>query len=111
MRDVIEDKMDKMINLLKEILTWLKIAEYNNVKKLLLNTLKEDMDKIIYHLSDGKSSRKIAKKIPVSHATVVNYWKKWIEIGIVEPVSTRGGISYKKVFSLEDFGIEIPEIK
>ena len=108
---MIEDKMDQIIKLLNEILQWIKFSEFKNVKEILLNALEDDMSKLIYHLSDGKTSRQIAKKLPVTHTTVVNYWKRWAEIGIMEPVSARGGTRYKKIFSLEYFGIEIPEIQ
>jgi len=107
-----EDKTDKVIKLLEEILKWIRFQGWRNVKDILLDTLKDDLSKLVYHYSDGSSSREIAKRVSVSHATVTNYWKKWAKIGIVEPIKVRGGgIRYKRMFSLEEFGIEIPEIK
>jgi len=43
--------------------------------------------------------------------TVTIYWKKWAKIGIVEPIRVCGGTRYKNLFSLEEFGIEVPEVK
>ena len=113
---MIEEKMDEMIKHLKEISTWIKVSEFNNVRELLLSTLIDDKAKLIYHLSDGVATRTIekklstyyAKKYHVSHATIHNkYWKSWSEIGIVEPISAKGGYIYKRIFSLVDFGVVI----
>jgi len=46
-----------------------------------------------------------------SHTTVLDYWKKWMTLGIVEPIRVRGGTRYKRSFSLLDFGIEVPKTK
>ena len=42
--------------------------------------------------------------------TVSNYGKKWVKNGIAKPVSAMGGQRAVRLFSLEDFGIEIPEV-
>ena len=104
-----EEKYDRIIKLLEEILKWVKFQGWKNVKEVLLETLKDDTSKLIYHYSDGRSSREIAKKVSVSHTTVVYYWKKWAKIPIVEPIIVQGKIRYKKMFPLEDFGIELPK--
>ena len=110
-RNMSEDRTDRIIELLEEILKWVKFQGWQNVKGILSEVLGDDMSKLIYHYSDGKSSREIAEKVSVSHQTVTNYWKKWAKIGIVEPLKVHRGIRYKRVFSLEDFGIEVPEVK
>lgn len=103
---------NKVIELLEEILKWVKFLGWRNVKDVLLDTLKDDLSKLIYHYSDGSSSRKIAEKLPVSHSTVTIYWKKWAKIGIVEPLKVKGGgTRYRKIFDLEDFGIELPVLE
>jgi len=106
-----ENKFDVMIGLLREILKWIRFQGWKNVKEVLLDTLQDDVAKLVYHYSDGRSSRKIAEKVPVNYVTVTKYWRKWAKIGIVEPIKVKGGTRYKRIFSLEDFGIEIPEIK
>ena len=105
----IENKIDKIIELLEEILKWTKFQGWRNVKNILLETLKDDISKLIYHYSDGSSSREIAEKALVSHATVLRYWKKWARIPIVEPVIIQGKVRYRRMFPLEDFGIELPK--
>lgn len=96
---------------LKEILKWIKFQSVLKAKEVLQSTLTRDIEKLIYEYSDGRGSQEIANLVNVSHGTVFNYWKKWFTLGIVEPISVKGGIRYKKVFSLRDFGIEVPLMK
>ena len=107
-----EDKTDQVIKLLEEILKWTRLQGWQNTKAILLETLKDDIFKLVYQYSDGRSSREIAKRVPISYKTVINYWNEWAKIGIVEPIKVRGGgARYQRLFSLEEFGIEISEVK
>ena len=81
------------------------------MKDVLIDVLTDDLSKLIYHYSDGRSSREIAQKVSVSHVTVLRYWRKWAKVGIVEPIRVGGGTRYRKMFELEDFGIEVPEME
>lgn len=108
-----KDKNDLIIELLNELVKWTKFQAWGKVKDVLLSVLDDDIKKIIYHNSDGKnSSRKIAEKVSVGSTTIVRYWNKWANFNIVESITVRGGgLRYKKMFDLEDFGIEVPIIK
>ena len=112
MRKLSEKQFNEMISLLKEIVKWTKFQAWGKVKEVLLSVLDDDEMKRIYHLSDGKqSSRKIAEKVSVGYTTIVKHWNDWANSNIVEPISVRGGgLRYKKMFNLKDFGIEIPKI-
>lgn len=94
--------------ILKEILKWTKFQGIQKAKSVLEATLDDDIKKLIYHLSDGEDSKTIASRARVSDQTVRNYWKRWAVLGIIEPYPKYKG-RYWKLFSLEDFGIEIPE--
>lgn len=109
--NVDKDKSEKIMNLLEDILKWTRIQGWREARKILLEILDDDVSKIVYHYSDGRSSREIAEKTPVSYSTVVKYWEEWSKIRpeIVEPISVQRGTRYKKVFLLENFGISIPE--
>jgi len=96
------------VELLREILKWTKFDGMQRVKSTLMDVLQKDVEKIVYEFSDGRSSIEVAKLAGVSHQTVVNYWKKWSRLGLVEAERAKGGTRYKRVFSLEDFGIEVP---
>jgi transposase-like protein len=106
-----EEKQDRMIELLEGILRWIKVTSIPSVKKLLEDMLASKEEKIAYHYSDGRGSQEVAKFAGVSFGTVTRWWKTWMRAGIAEPLGTRGGERAKRVFSLEDFGIEIPEPK
>lgn len=100
---------ERVVHLLEEILKWTKISGTQKVKDLLLRTLTTDLDKLIYHFSDGRSTREVATAVGLkSHTNIPSYWKQWATIGLVEPLKVKRGIRYRRVFSLEDFGISIP---
>lgn len=104
------NKEKEIEDILREILKWTKFQGWQKAKDILEAVLDNDQKKLIYEMSDGKSSREIAKIVKLSDQTIRNYWKDWSVIGIVEPF-----LGYKKrfqrVFSLMDFGIPIPEIE
>ena len=110
MKNENKDINKEILQVLKEILKWTKFQGWKEVKNVLLSQLKDERMKLIYHLSDGKSTREIARKTGVSHNTVYEYWKKWSKVPIVEPFIVKGKTRYRKMFELEDFGIEIPDI-
>jgi transposase len=76
-----------------------------------MDMLASKEEKIAYHYSDGRGSQEVAKFAGVSFGTVTRWWKAWMRAGIAEPVGARGGERARRVFSLEDFGIEMPEPK
>jgi DNA-binding PadR family transcriptional regulator len=84
-----------------------KIARSQNA---LTSLLKSDAEKLAYEHSDGKTSREVATIVGVSHGTIANYWKKWARYGIVTEISSKGGgTRYRRIFSLQDFGIDVPK--
>jgi hypothetical protein len=104
-----KDKQDRTIEILEEMLKWIKVASIPQVKKLLLDILPSDKEKIAYHFSDGEhGSQEVEKLADVSYVTVTKWWKIWARAGIAVMVGVRGGERAKRTFSLEDFGIEVP---
>lgn len=103
-------KEDRTVELLEELVKWTRVTSIPQVKKLLLEILASPEEKVAYQSSDGRVSKKVAKEADVSYATVTLWWKKWVKAGIAEPISARGGQRAKRVFSLDDFGIEVPKI-
>lgn len=110
MRNLNNDKFDVMIQLLEEILKWIRFEGIQGGRATLIGLLKTDVEKLVYENSDGRTSREIAEIVGVSHGTVVNYWKKWAGHGIVEEVKARGGTRYQRILSLSNFGIEVPKV-
>lgn len=95
--------------LLEELVKWTKVTSIPKVKQVLLELLPTPEEKKAYQLSDGeRASREIAAATNFSKFKVQTLWKAWINAGIADPISVRGGGSRaKKNFSLDDFGIDI----
>jgi len=105
------NKEDKMIELLEELVKWTKVASIPKVKELLLSILKSPEEMIAYQISDGeKTSREVADVANVSQSSIAKWWKDWIRAGIAESASVQRGERAKRIFSLDDFGIEVPKI-
>jgi hypothetical protein len=106
------NKEDKMIELLEELVKWTKAVSIPKVKELLLSILESPEEMVAYQLSDGeKGGREVAERANVSQPTVAKWWKKWIVSGIAEPISVQRGERARRIFSLDDFGIEVPLIE
>lgn len=105
-----EDDTKRIIELLEELAKWKRFEGAQLAKKVLSDLLAKDAEKLVYQYSDGKSSRDIAILASMSDFSVRNYWKKWNVEGLVVPSKKYKG-RYERVFSLEDFGIEIPRTR
>ena len=97
-------------DILREILKWTKFQAMQKVKQVLETTLDNDTKKLIYELSDGRSSPKIAEIVGVTPSTVRDYWKDWAVLGIVE-IHPEYKRRYRRIFSLREVGIEVPEVE
>lgn len=102
---------ERIAEALEELVKWMKVTSIPKVKTILLETLSKPEEKIAYECSDGSTSRQIAGIVGVHPTTISSWWKKWAKLGIAEYVTASGGQRGKKVFSLEDFDIEVPPIK
>lgn len=97
---------------LDELIFWTKFTALPTFIALLKNTLRDDVDKLVYELSDGeRSTREIAHILSrggrrITHTTVANMWQKWSLMSLVMPARRRG--RYQRVVSLESIGIEVP---
>jgi len=94
---------------LVQLLKWTKFAGMQQLRTILAQNLQNDKEMLIYELSDGeRTTREIAKLAKVgSHATVTSYWKRWSNLGIVEPSQKRKG-RFQRICSLEEVGLTVP---
>ena len=107
-----ELKEDANTQILREMLKWVKLQGINQAKVVLTTALRNDKEKLIYEYSDGvRTIVEIAKLTGMSFGTVQRYWGRWATLGIVEPIAVKGGTRYKKAFSLQAFGIEVPQLE
>ena len=95
-------------DIFREILKWTKFQGMERVKRIQKTALDNDIKKIIYEASDGKSSYEIARIAGVSDQTVRNYWKEWAVLGLTE-IHPEYKKRYRKFFSLIELGIVAPE--
>ena len=81
-----ETELAEISTTLKQILKWTRFAGMQQLKGIMLNTLKTDTEKLVYEFSTGEAStREIAKKVGLgSKSTVEKYWEKWAKVGIVD---------------------------
>jgi len=105
------DPQKRVIELLEELVKWNKFSSMPNVKKVLLDILPTEENKLAYQFSDGRKSEEISKIAGVDSSTIRDWGKIWINVGIAEPMPVKGGERAKRLFSLEDFGIDIPKPK
>lgn len=98
------------VQILREILRWSRFENFPKLRKILLDTLKTDQEKLVYELTDGEKSRyDIAEETGISDSTVRSWWERWYNLGILEPSGKRKGRP-QKIVALEDMGIEVPKI-
>lgn len=98
------------LKVLKEILKWTKIQGIDKVKQIMINEFSDEKKRLVYSLSDGRSSDDIEKMLNkrVSDVSIRNWWKSWAKMGIME-LHPDYKKRYIKLFNLEDFGIELPD--
>jgi len=102
---------ERIVQLLEELVNWTRVSSIPRVKELLLEILASPEERIAYEISDGKKTiTQVANQANAATGTISGWWKKWIKAGIAEPVSVRGGTRARRIFSLDDFGIEVPKI-
>ena len=97
--------------LLEEIRIWSKFGGFIELSKLVKETLSTKTERMVYEASDGsRSSREIASKLDITHGTVVNMWRRWHSLGLVEESSEFKG-RFKHIMSLKRLGIRIVKRK
>jgi hypothetical protein len=108
-----KDNSSEQTRLLSEILKWIKFAGIKEVKSTLMSALDSDAKKLIYQKSDGtQGSVELAKLVSIkSNRTVADMWDVWLRLNIGESIPAKGGSRFKRSFDLNDFGIEVPEVK
>lgn len=108
MTEEIKDPQKRTVELLEELLKWLKMSIRPTIKKTFEENIKTDTEKLVYELSNGNSSPFIAKKAGIDSSTVRDYWQKWAEKGMMEICSDYKR-RYCRVLSLKELGIEVPD--
>ena len=107
--------MESLSEKFDELIFWTRFSALPTFRALLMDTLREDIDKLVYELSDGnRSTREIANIISgggraITHVTVANMWKKWAILNLAMSARRKG--RHKRITSLESLGIEVPALE
>lgn len=102
-------KEERVIELLEELVKWTKVTSIPKVREILDELVKSPEEKIAYAFSDGKrTTREVAEIAKTNKNNISKLWRKWVKLGIAEPITASGGNRARSVFCLEDFGIEVP---
>lgn len=105
---MVTENQNDVVSLLEELVRWARFQGIQQAKQVLQERLEGETQKLVYHLSDGRSSEDVAKGAGVSGQTVRNYWRVWFTSGIVAPSKKYKG-RFEKVFNLDDLGIPLPK--
>ena len=97
-------------SILIEILKWMKFTGMEKLRKSIDDSMKTDIKKLVYELSDGRSSPDISQETGVDESTIRDYWKAWAYLGLVE-IHPDYKKRYRKLFSLSELGIEVPKTR
>jgi hypothetical protein len=103
----------EQIEILREILKWIRFLGFREVKEVLINVVDTEQKKLVYHYSDGTCGTVELANISGigSTATIAKLWKTWQKLNLGENIPVKGGGRFKRSFDLEDFGIEVKQPK
>lgn len=103
------DKLDQNQKILVEIARWIRFQNISKLNETLLAELDTDEKKLAFENTDGVLTLdEVAKVSGVSRDTLYGWWKRWSNLGILEPSEIRKG-RLKKFCSLEYLGIKVPK--
>ncbi|HUT80695.1 MAG TPA: hypothetical protein VMZ29_05770 [Candidatus Bathyarchaeia archaeon] len=99
----IEKKLDNIYGLLK-------IISRKEIKDLILELITNNDELLLYHESDGeKTCDQLNEITGISTGKISLCWDKWEKNRILEKIAQSRGGRGKKLFNLEELGIEIPK--
>ncbi len=106
-----ENSIEELIKINKEILRWIKFANIERVRDVLLSTLDTPNKIVAYQFSDGNNtSTAVSEKAKTGQTTISRWWRNWIKLGIADSITMQGGTRAKRIFDLEDYGIKVPDL-
>jgi len=101
MKDTPSNPTDKETELLEEILTWVKVANYDRVFNTLNSVLKTDRERRIYQDTGKKTQDQICKGYNIGSTKLTSLWKSWEKRGVV----VKEGGRYRRLLDLNVFGL------
>ena len=109
---------ERAIDVLEELLVWTKVGMYAAVESVLKTQFGESTraeEKLAFELCDGEASQTEIIKVcktsiadaKISTASMSRWTTKWEKLGLLR----KDGNQMTRLFSLRDFGIDVPNSK
>lgn len=109
------DEDEELLEVLHDIRRWLKVSGLEDAREKVNEAIadsddeKEKENKIIFHLTNGeRGAARIAEYVSVSHFTVNSRHSDWAKMGLLEKPGENE--PYRKLITLEEAGIDVPEV-
>lgn len=100
------EDQDKVIELLSELRTWLRIGFYNEAKSMLADVLDTDKKKLAFQMTDGTTTAGgVRKALAMSPNGLLNLYNRCVEMGLMEITEDK---KRRRLFDLKNFGL-LPE--
>jgi hypothetical protein len=101
---------DRLTVLLEDLVAWTRLQALPALKNVLGEELGDPKKCIVYELTDGaRSASDIGKLASVPGRTVLNWWQRWFNLGIVRESHKRAN-RMARLCSLRDVGIDVPRV-
>lgn len=105
-----EELLRQLVRTAQENQQWMRFLSLTKFREVVHEMFEdaEDWELALYESLDGeKTTRELASKMPKSRLTILRRLDRWKRQGIV--TQTIGG-QYRRLASLEDAGLDIPEV-
>jgi hypothetical protein len=100
-----EQQSAEFTRAVNELRAWLKLAYWGTVRSRIEGILDDPKKLMAYEATDGAAStRDVGKQVGVDQKTVSNWWREWLQEGIVEPGPERADRPVRLI-SLKEFGL------
>lgn len=107
---------DRVVELLEQLVTWIKAGLYGNVSALIEEQFEEVQprpeQRLAYHLCEDHTYQEIIDVCRaslddprISSGALSSWVNSWENVGLI----SRRGRAVQKHFSLEDFGLDVPD--
>ncbi|MDP8206700.1 MAG: hypothetical protein P9L92_08570 [Candidatus Electryonea clarkiae] len=109
MNSIVENILREILDNQRKTSRLVHFLAHRLARELIIDNLTKSLERRVYELSDGiRSSRDIERMISkkVTQRTIVTWWRKWRELGIVEESPAYSG-RVRKIISLDDLGIDL----
>lgn len=104
--DTILKRVDSTQETLREILKWIRFANFQKLRETLETELDTNEKKAAYDNSDGANGiKELAAFSGAPQDTIYAWWQKWFRAGLVTESETRKG-RMRKIASLDEVGLK-----